>query len=39
MPDYYEAPLSLREYEQKMGDPFHEHGAPAGGEHAEKGAH
>ncbi len=39
MPDYYEAPLSLREYEQKMGDPFHEHGAPAGVEHAEKGAH
>jgi len=22
MPDYYEAPLSLQEYEQKMGNPF-----------------
>ena len=38
MPDY-EAPLSLREYEQKHGNPFQEEGAPAAGEHAEKGAH
>jgi molybdopterin-containing oxidoreductase family iron-sulfur binding subunit len=39
MPDYYEAPLSLREYEQKHGNPFQEEGTPAAGEHAEKGAH
>jgi len=39
MPDYYDAPLSLREYEQKHGNPFQEEGAPAAGEHAEKGAH
>jgi MoCo/4Fe-4S cofactor protein with predicted Tat translocation signal len=38
MPDYYEAPLSLREYERKNGDPFHEESAPVGAEHAEKGA-
>jgi molybdopterin-containing oxidoreductase family iron-sulfur binding subunit len=39
MPDYYEAPLSLREYEQKNGDPFREEGAHAAGEPVEKGAH
>ena len=39
MPDYYEAPLSLREYEQKHGDPFKEEHGAAAGEHAEKGAH
>jgi hypothetical protein len=44
MPDYYSSPLSLQEYEQKMGNPFkHEgHGAPAApGGHSEsgKGAH
>jgi molybdopterin-containing oxidoreductase family iron-sulfur binding subunit len=38
MPDYSEGPLSLREYEQKMGNPFKEEGAPAGAEHAGKGA-
>ncbi|MEY4386657.1 MAG: hypothetical protein RLY20_1940 [Verrucomicrobiota bacterium] len=47
MPDYYEAPLSLQEYESKMGNPFESHGggheagheaAPAG-HAAEKGAH
>lgn len=38
MPDYYEAPLSLREYERKNGNPFQEEGAPAGAEPAEKGA-
>jgi molybdopterin-containing oxidoreductase family iron-sulfur binding subunit len=39
MPDYYEAPLSLREYENKHGDPFKEEHAAGAGEHAEKGAH
>jgi molybdopterin-containing oxidoreductase family iron-sulfur binding subunit len=39
MPDYYEAPLSLREYEQRHGNPFQEEGAHAAGEHSEKGAH
>jgi len=47
MPDYYESPLSLQEYESKMGNPFEHHGAgheagheaaPAG-HAAEKGAH
>jgi MoCo/4Fe-4S cofactor protein with predicted Tat translocation signal len=39
MPDYYEAPLSLREYERKHGDPFQEEAAPARAEPVEKGAH
>jgi molybdopterin-containing oxidoreductase family iron-sulfur binding subunit len=39
MPDYYEAPLSLREYERKNPNPFQEEGVPAGGEHAGKGEH
>jgi len=39
MPDYYEAPLSLREYENKHGDPFKEEHAAGAGEHAEKGTH
>jgi molybdopterin-containing oxidoreductase family iron-sulfur binding subunit len=44
MPDYYSSPLSLQEYEQKMGNPFKHkaHGAPApNGGHSEsgKGAH
>ncbi|HTL17709.1 MAG TPA: TAT-variant-translocated molybdopterin oxidoreductase [Patescibacteria group bacterium] len=40
MPDYYEAPSTLREYEQKHGDPFkNEEGVPTAGEHAEKGGH
>ena len=31
MPDYYEAPLSFQEYEQKMGNPFeHEEGEEHG---------
>ncbi|HYG36417.1 MAG TPA: TAT-variant-translocated molybdopterin oxidoreductase [Clostridia bacterium] len=43
MPDYYEAPLSLQEYEQNMGSPFEHHGkadkpAAAAGK-VEKGAH
>jgi molybdopterin-containing oxidoreductase family iron-sulfur binding subunit len=40
MPDFYEeGPSTLREYEQKHGDPFkNEESAPAAGEHAEKGA-
>jgi molybdopterin-containing oxidoreductase family iron-sulfur binding subunit len=39
MPDYYEAPLSLREYEKKNGDPFREESVPAGATHGEKGEH
>ncbi|HEX7469231.1 MAG TPA: TAT-variant-translocated molybdopterin oxidoreductase [Verrucomicrobiae bacterium] len=38
MPDYYESPLSLEEYEQKAGNPFeqreeHNEAEPAGKEH------
>ena len=44
MPDYYAAPMSFQEYEQKMGNPFrHEHhgepAAKAGHDEAGKGAH
>lgn len=47
MPDYHESPLSLDEYEDKMGDPFQSHGegqgheaaGEAGEAHAEKGGH
>jgi MoCo/4Fe-4S cofactor protein with predicted Tat translocation signal len=44
MPDFYEAPLSLREYEQKSGSPFEEGSKGEGGaghaaEPAGKGAH
>jgi hypothetical protein len=40
MPDYSNlGPLSLQEYDEKHGNPFEQEGAPAGGEHAEKGAH
>jgi molybdopterin-containing oxidoreductase family iron-sulfur binding subunit len=45
MPDYYESPNSLQEYEAKMGNPFESHGAGHGSGHeaaaghsAEKGA-
>ena len=38
MPDYYEAPLSLREYEDRHGNPFKEEHAASAGEHSEKGA-
>lgn len=35
MPDYYEAPFSFQEFEQKMGNPFKYHGhADEGGEKA-----
>jgi molybdopterin-containing oxidoreductase family iron-sulfur binding subunit len=42
MPDYYDAPATFKEYEQRMGDPFKHHSssghdAPHGA--AEKGAH
>lgn len=33
MPDYYESPLSLQEYEVKMGNPFEQHGAGHGAAH------
>jgi molybdopterin-containing oxidoreductase family iron-sulfur binding subunit len=43
MPDFYESPLSLQEYEQKMGNPFQHHGAADGaaeaGHAAGKGGH
>ena len=41
MPDYYETPLSLQEYEQTQGSPFEaHHDATEGATHgAEKGAH
>jgi molybdopterin-containing oxidoreductase family iron-sulfur binding subunit len=39
MPDHYgDSPLSLREYEQKHGNPFKEESAPTAGERGEKGA-
>jgi hypothetical protein len=41
MPDYYEAPLTLQEYEMKNRDPFKEeegsHGGAENGAHAVKG--
>ncbi len=38
MPDYYEYPLSLKEYSDSMGSPFDSHRVPAHGA-AEKGGH
>jgi len=43
MPDYRESPLSLEEYESKMGNPFESHGEAHGAaeaaHEAEKGGH
>src|SRR5437588_162731 len=39
MPDYAEMPLSLKEFSDKNGNPFDEHGEGAPAHEAEKGAH